>query len=158
MKEKGLSQVVEEIPDRYFVSSGMTELKIVMPACHHFCHPRMLLGGDLLKEPFERSQPVWEIPDRYFVSSGMTELKIVIPACHHFCHPRMLLSGDLLKRLFERSQPVWEIPDRYFVSSGMTELKIVIPACFWAGISLKSHLSGASLFGRYRIDTLYLPV
>ncbi|HCL11973.1 MAG TPA: hypothetical protein DHW66_07235, partial [Alteromonas sp.] len=35
-------------------------------------HPRMLLGGDLLKRLFQRSQADWEIPDRYFVSSGMT--------------------------------------------------------------------------------------
>ena len=80
------SQTVWEIPDRYFVSSGMT-------------------GG-------RRSR--LEGRDDCMKPAGMKELKIVIPAClhlrhprmRHLRHPRMLLSGDLLKRLFKRSQTV----------------------------------------------------
>ena len=109
------SQTVWEIPDRYFVSSGMTRRR------------RSRLGGR----------------DDRVILAGVTGIKIVIPvrpsvalhatdsvppacatsvipACHPLRHPRMLLSGDLLKRLFKRNQTVWEIPDRYFVSSGMT--------------------------------------
>ena len=44
--------------------AGMKELKIVIPACLHLRHPRMLLSGDLLIRLFERSQTVWEIPAR----------------------------------------------------------------------------------------------
>jgi hypothetical protein len=78
------SQTVWEIPDRYFVSSGMT-------------------GGDPGSGAGMTRNLVW-----------MTRIKIVIPACHlprhsrmrQLRHPRMLLSGDLLNRLFQRSQTV----------------------------------------------------
>jgi hypothetical protein len=50
------SQTVWEIPDEYCVFSGMTRIKIVIPACHTPRHPRMPTPSSSPHAP-ERGSP-----------------------------------------------------------------------------------------------------
>ena len=70
------SQTVWEIPDRYFVSSGMTELKIVIPAYHHLRHPRMLLGGDLLNRLYQMQEAIEVLESTFNIADMSNQLRV----------------------------------------------------------------------------------